>query len=486
MELSTYLCALLHYALKQELIQEETFEDYQEILFSFFNEPVISCSINDEMSYEDIMKYILSIAYQKKMYPLDTIDEMDAFEAKIMDLIMPTPKDVKRLFQQKAKTSSEDATNYLFHVSKAVNYVKTKRLKENVSWETKSTYGKLELTINLAKPEKDPRDIAKALEQENDTSPNIPKCVICKENEQNYHNARMNLRIVPMVLGDELWHFQYSPYQYYDEHAIILHDEHRPMHVYEKTFTYLFDFVDQFPTYFIGSNAGLPIVGGSILNHDHFQGGKYHFPIEQAEVLYQIEKEDAIISLLKWPLSTIRIQSKQREACIKYGTNVLNTWQNYKNEPLDIIPYTQQTPHQAITPIVRMHGSSYELDIILRNNRINDVYPSGIFHPHEDVWHIKKENIGLIEAMGLAILPGRLKNELEAIIHSFDKSDIENPSLAKHQDWIKYLKEKYKTINLDILKDEIGLKFERILEDAGVFKQDLAGIDTFIRFINQV
>ena len=483
---SLYLCALLSYVLKNNLIDKKRYLDHQNILFSFFNEPIGACEVGLNLSYDEIMSYLLKIAYDRKMYLLDSIDEMDAFEAKIIDLLMPSPTIVKKTFKEKMKISPDHATDYLFKLSENVNYIKVKRLKENVHWESKSAYGKLELTINLAKPEKDPRDIAKALEFKPTSLSDIPKCVICKENEQNYHNARMNLRIVPIVLGNELWHFQYSPYQYYNEHAIILHDEHRPMHVYEKTFTYLFDFLDQFPSYFIGSNAGLPIVGGSILNHDHFQGGKYHFPIEKADVLYQIENENVMINLLKWPLSTIRIQSQNKEKCMYYGIKVLKRWQDYENKALRIIPFTDQTPHQAITPIVRKRDNLYELDIILRNNRTDETYPQGIFHPHEDVWHIKKENIGLIEAMGLAILPGRLKVELEDMIKVFNQDFYHETSLEKHQDWIIYLKHKYKTLDLDILKFEMGLKFERILEDAGVFKQDKEGIDAFIRFANQL
>ncbi|TNF07565.1 MAG: galactose-1-phosphate uridylyltransferase, partial [Bacillota bacterium] len=344
MQISSYLCALIQYAQKHQLIDEVLLKERKKVLFSLYGEEEISCNILETYRFEQIMYVLLKKAYSLNLYPIDTIDEMDAFEAKLIDILMPTPEEVKSKFHTYYLESPKKATNYLYQLSQDVNYIKVNRLKENVSWTYPSRYGKLGVTINLAKPEKDPRDIAKAKDLDTSKSHHfIPKCVICKENEHNYYNARMNLRIVPMTLGNEKWHFQYSPYQYYNEHAIILHDEHKPMQIKDKTFTYLLDFVDQFSEYFIGSNADLPIVGGSILNHDHFQAGKYKFPIEDAKIIDTIQKDEVSISILKWPLSTIRISSKYRDEVIKYAKHYFHAWKTYANPKLSIIPATGDT-----------------------------------------------------------------------------------------------------------------------------------------------
>ncbi len=484
MNLNLCLCQLIEYGKKQGIITD--LYSAEKKLKTLFEVDELICQNNLEVNYQETMDALLKIAYQMELYPVDTIDEMDAFEAKIIDCIMPEPEEVKNTFLSKYKKHPEDATNYLYKLSQDVNYIKVLRLKENKSWTYESEYGNIELTINLAKPEKDPRDIAKALKQKSEKQEGIPLCVICKENEQNYHNARMNLRIVPFKLGEELWHFQYSPYQYYNEHAIILHDEHRPMKISLKTMDYLLDFVDQFPTYFIGSNADLPIVGGSILNHDHFQAGKYHFPIENAKTLYQLTLKDIKIEHLNWPLSTVRLTSYNRELIKEYFNAYFDLWLNYENKDLNIIPKTNETRHQTITPIVRKINDCYEVDLILRNNRVNDQYPDGIFHPHQDVQHIKKENIGLIEAMGLAILPGRLKKELEDIKNAINHHGKLNDELIKHEPWIIELKHNYHEISLDDLKREVGKKFSRVLEDAGVFKLDEQGKKAIISFIESI
>ena len=487
MSYQAVLCDLIEYAKTHHILDEHRMEEQKEVLFSLFNEPVQECKVSSPKTYEQIMHVLLKRAYELNLYPIDTIDEMDAFEAKIIDILMPTPTDVKATFKNLYDQSPKKATDYLYRLSQDVNYIKVKRLKENVSWTYRSRYGQIGLTINLAKPEKDPRDIAKAKDLDHSNSRMfVPKCVICKENERNYYNARMNLRMVPLVLGDETWHFQYSPYQYYNEHAIILHDEHKPMKINEKTFTYLFDFVDQFNSYFIGSNADLPIVGGSILNHDHFQAGKYKFPIEDAKVLYSFEKDECEVQLLKWPLSTIRIRSANRYQIEKLGRYYHRKWLTYENQDLDIIPKTEHIYHQTITPIVRKKKNIYELDLILRNNRTNETYPDGIFHPHHDVWHIKKENIGLIEAMGLAILPGRLKLELQEIKECINFKNEPTQSLEKHIHWLDMLKKKYLHITEEDLLIEVGKIFERVLEDAGVFKQNRLGINALKEFMNQI
>jgi galactose-1-phosphate uridylyltransferase family 2/galactokinase len=431
-----------------------------------------------DMNLDHALQLMIDRGYTLNLFSPNTTEERDAFEAYLYDFVMEEPKVVKQNFKDKYLVSPDFATQYLYQLSKDVNYIKSERLKQNTKWRYEGTYGPLEITINLAKPEKDPRDIAKAKDL---IVEGRPKCVLCKENEHNYWNARMNLRIVPIILGGELWHFQYSPYLYYDEHAIILHDEHRLMKITDKTMDYLFDFVDQFPSYFIGSNADLPIVGGSILNHDHFQGGKYHFPIEEAKTIKTYRYQGIVIEILHWPLSTVRLKSNHRETLKTIVEKIYQAWKAYRNEALEIIPWTKDTPHQTITPIVRKNEGHYEVDLILRNNRTNEIYPDGIFHPHPDVHHIKKENIGLIEAMGLAILPGRLKEEM---IYALDylSLGVMHPSIDKHLPWLDTLQDK-KIHSFEQIQVDIGRRFEKVIEDSGVFKQNKEGIEAFQEFI---
>lgn len=437
--------------------------------------------VDVKIETSQVIQIMIDRGYTLKLFSPNTLDERDAFEAYLFDQVMEEPQVVKRRFHELYQRQPEQATSYLYHLSEDVNYIKGERLKQNIKWRYQGIYGPLEMTINLAKPEKDPRDIAKAKDL---LIQGRPKCVLCKENEHNYWNARMNLRIVPIQLGGELWHFQYSPYLYYDEHAIILHDEHRPMKITDKTMDYLFDFVDMFPEYFIGSNADLPIVGGSILNHDHFQGGKYHFPIEDAKTIKTYQYLQTTVEMIHWPLSTLRLKGKDRHELKDLFLQIYQTWKVYRNESLDIIPMTHDTPHQTITPIVRKKDMLYEVDLILRNNRTSEQYPDGIFHPHQDVHHIKKENIGLIEAMGLAILPGRLKDEM---IHAMDylTQDKMDPSIKKHLPWLNELKEK-KIHSFEQIQMEIGRRFERVIEDSGVFKQNKEGIEAFQQFIESL
>lgn len=435
------------------------------------------------LDINNVLESLLDYAYKLGLFPLDTITERDSFEALIFDQIMPSPKQTKTIFKKLFKEDRDLATSFLFNLSKDVNYIKTERTNKNLNWIYPSTYGDLQITINLSKPEKDPKDIARALEKKDEHIDGVPKCVLCKENEQNYHNARMNLRIVPLELHHELWHFQYSPYAYYNEHAIILSDKHRDMKISNLTFEYLLDFVDLLPAYFIGSNADLPIVGGSILNHDHFQAGRHHFPIEKAKTLKTYnDLEEITISHLVWPLSTIRCASKNRKHLSLFADHILTQWKAYSNPSLDIIAKTNE-PHQTITPILRKEKDVYVFDLILRNNRTTEEYPDGIFHPHKDVHHIKKENIGLIEAMGLAVLPARLKTELS---HAYQFLTLGRnfEDLQIHKVWLAELKQKGVVTFEDDLYSEVGKKFVRVLEDAGVFKLDSAGtqaMDDFIR-----
>ncbi len=477
---------LILYAKSHALIDDSHMEISKQKLIHLYQVDDFALMSNEKtQDFFKILEVLVHQGFQLGLYAPDTIDERDAFEAKLMDLVMPSPDEVKQQFHEKYKVKPELATNYLFQLSCDVNYIKTKRLKENIHWIYSGKYGNLEMTINLAKPEKDPKSIALELSNPVIQDINIPKCVLCKENEQNYHNARMNLRIVPIDLGDELWHFQYSPYQYYQEHAIILHDDHRPMCIWHKTFEYLLDFVDQFPSYFIGSNADLPIVGGSILNHDHFQAGRHTFPIEYAEVIKSYQKGSVTIEHIKWPLSTLKLTSTSRNELSLLASQFLEGWKQYENIDLDIVPYSKHIPHQTITPIVRKKAQIYQLYLVLRNNRTNEHYPDGIFHPHTDVHHIKKENIGLIEAMGLAILPGRLKKELDLIEDVLNGKKQVEDSLVKHQAWIQFLKsEQIKTY--EQLLHQVGIKFERVLEDSGVFKLDQFGISAMDQWIRQI
>jgi UDPglucose--hexose-1-phosphate uridylyltransferase len=444
--------------------------------------------IEEKEEIEYVMNRIIDHAVAQKLIPENNIDERDAFEAGLFNCVMPAPKEVKEQFNQLFSESPSKATDYLYKLSKDVNYIKTKRLEKNIHWTYHGIYGKLELTINLSKPEKDPKEIALMKDKVNSNHQGLPLCVICKENEQNYHNARMNLRIIPITLGNEQWHFQYSPYLYYPEHCIILHDIHKPMKISHQTFKYLLDFVDMFPNYFIGSNADLPIVGGSILNHDHFQGGKHSFPIEHAKEIRDFGKvQNVSVSHLFWPLSTIRLKSSDRNSLYMLATKLYDAWLNYENIELDIINSSNGIPHQTITPILRKSDGLYEMDIILRNNRTSDEFPDGIFHPHNEVHHIKKENIGLIEAMGLAILPGRLRSELK-LIENFINHEIEFPNeIEKHKEWILDIQSRgNREVNQKYLLDEVARKFELVIEHSGVFKQDRRGLNGMHQFILKV
>lgn len=429
---------------------------------------------------ETTLTSLLDSGFNRNLFEPNTVAERDAFEAYLFDFIMPSPTETKMTFLRLYQQNPEKAFNYLYELSVDVNYIKRKRNQLNVSFSYPSKYGMIDLTINLSKPEKDPKDIAKALEQQN-LPKTGPKCLICKENEHNYENARMNLRIIPITLHKRLWHFQYSPYAYFPEHCIILSDTHVPMKMCDETFHYLLDFIDYMPDYFIGSNADIPIVGGSILDHDHFQGGKFHFPIEYAESIKTYTSGEVTLNHLNWPLSTIRLESEHRDALLNLAKRIRMVWSTYDHEALDIVSKSYGL-HNTITPIARKLNHVYQIDIILRNNRVNSTYPEGIFHPHRDVQHIKKENIGLIEAMGLAILPGRLKTELTKGL-DFILNGTVYPELAIHQSWLDSLKQSNKVHTMFDLEQAVGEKFQSVLEHAGVFKLNPEGIRAMDKFI---
>lgn len=442
----------------------------------------------------EIMNPIIHWAFQNSLLKENTVTERDIFDAALMDCLMPRPSELTRKFYHYYQDDPSKATDFFYHISKASNYIHMDRISNNLDWKVETAYGNLDITINLSKPEKDPKEIAKLKEL---PSSHYPTCLLCKENVgykgSIRHPARSNHRIIPIKLNSEKWNVQYSPYVYYNEHCIVFRDEHVPMKINEDTFRRLLDFVETFPHYFVGSNADLPIVGGSILSHDHFQGGRYTFALEKAEIYYSFtvtEFPDVKFGIVDWPMSVIRVSGKKQEV-EKATSYIWKTWQGYQDESVEIYSHTEETPHNTVTPIARRRGTAYEMDIVLRNNRTSEKYPSGIFHPHEELHHIKKENIGLIEVMGLAILPGRLAEELELLgqylVQKIEKGNWDE-ALVKHYHWYNELQEMYTFTAenvADILQQEVGKKFKTVLEHAGVFKCDEKGKQAFISFVEK-
>lgn len=425
----------------------------------------------------------------------DSVTSRDLFDTRLMDCLTPRPAQVQETFWKKYAESPETATDWYYKFSQDTNYIRRYRIEKDLKWKSESPYGKLDITINLSKPEKDPKAIAAAGKaRAGDAS--WPKCLLCPENEgyagRPDHPARQNHRIIPLTLDGDPWALQYSPYVYYNEHCIVLNTRHVPMKVSRKAFTRLFDFVRLFPHYFIGSNADLPIVGGSILSHDHFQGGRYEFPMARAKACRSFIVpgfEDIDAAVIKWPLSVIRIQSKDTKRLVELADHILTAWRGYTDEDAFIFSETDGTPHNTITPIARARGGFYEIDLVLRNNITTEEHPLGVYHPHEQWHHIKKENIGLIEVMGLAVLPARLLSEMEAVKDCIlsGKDLRASEKTAKHADWVDEWLPRRPGLSArnvdDILKEEIGNVFTHVLEDAGVYKQDTAGQAAFDRFI---
>ncbi|WML48303.1 UDP-glucose--hexose-1-phosphate uridylyltransferase [Neobacillus sp. PS3-34] len=445
----------------------------------------------------EILNRILNWAYENGVLLSNTTTERDVLDTEIMNCMLPRPSEVIRKFKQHYKESPEKATTRFYELAVSSNYVRADRITKNIQWKTATPYGEFDITINLAKPEKDPKEIA--LIKSNAVS-SYPKCLLCHDNE-GYKGtlslpARGNHRIIPISLSGEDWFLQYSPYVYYHEHCIVFSKEHVPMKICSKTFKRLLDFTEQFPHYFIGSNADLPIVGGSILTHDHFQGGRYSFAMEKAEVVDSVilNRFPSIkIGILNWPLSVIRIQGEKDDVG-KAAEFIWRAWKEYSDAAVDVFPYSERTPHNTVTPIARRRGDLFEMDIVLRNNRTSGEFPDGIFHPHKQHHHIKKENIGLIEVMGLAVLPGRLTKELDQIseyLLSPVKREKWNPDLLKHWEWYQELQQKkYSNITREsvkkLIKREVGLKFQQVLENAGVFKQNEEGRRAFHEFFQFV
>jgi len=445
---------------------------------------------------EDILKGLLDYACEQGIIE-DSITYRDLFDTKIMSLLMPRPSEVIRTFWDLyEEESAQAATDYYYNLSRNSDYIRRYRIVKDQKWVTKTPYGDLDITINLSKPEKDPKAIAAA---KNAKQAGYPKCLLCVENEgyagRVNHPARQNHRIIPVTINDSKWGFQYSPYVYYNEHCIVFNSQHVPMKIEHATFCKLFDFVKQFPHYFVGSNADLPIVGGSILSHDHFQGGHYEFAMAKAPVeeTFTVEGfEDVNAGIVQWPMSVIRLSGKDTDRIIALADVVLNKWREYTDEEAFIYAYTDGEPHNTITPIARKRGENYELDLVLRNNITTEDHPMGVYHPHAKLHHIKKENIGLIEVMGLAVLPARLKSEMaqlkEAILTGADIRADE--VLEKHADWVEEFSGKYEKIdesNIDkVIEDEIGLVFMQVLEDAGVYKRTAEGKAAFRRFCSEI
>ena len=441
---------------------------------------------------EEILDVLLADACSRGLTQ-DSVVYRDLFDTKLMNALMPRPSQVREAFWKEYKESPEKATEYFYKLSQDSNYIRRYRVCKDMKWVTATEYGDLDITINLSKPEKDPKAIAAARTQKQS---GYPKCLLCIQNEgyagRVNHPARQNHRIIPITINQSQWGFQYSPYVYYNEHCIVFCGEHSPMKIDRSTFVKLFDFVGQFPHYFLGSNADLPIVGGSILTHDHFQGGHYEFAMAKAPIETPVTipgYEDVEAGIVKWPMSVIRIRHNDRERLIDLADHILKAWRGYTDEESFIFAETDGEPHNTITPIARKVGDMFELDLALRNNLTTDEYPLGVYHPHAEKHNIKKENIGLIEVMGLAILPARLKTELQDLAdYIIEKKDIRsNEALEKHADWVESFLPKHPELNkdnvMDILKEEVGHVFVGVLEDAGVYKCTPEGRKAFMRFI---
>lgn len=426
----------------------------------------------------------------------DTRTDEDLFDTKLMDCLLARPSEITAEFEARYKISPKEATDWYYEFSRDTNYIRVDRVSKDLKWQADSPYGKLDITINLSKPEKDPKAIAAArtIKQSG-----YPKCALCRENEgfagDLSHAARENHRLIPITLAGEDYFLQYSPYVYYNEHCIVLNKNHVPMKINRATFDKLFEFITKFPHYMLGSNADLPIVGGSILTHDHFQGGHYEFPMTRANAETELTfkgYEDVKACIVKWPMSVIRLDGSDRNRLAELAEKILNVWRTYSDEAADIFAESDGEKHNTITPIARRRNDLYEMDLVLRNNRTTEENPLGIFHPHAKLHHIKKENIGLIEVMGLAVLPGRLRNEMQDLKKAMlEGADIRaDEVLSKHADWADEIKEKHPDFNEsnadDIIKAEIGLVFSEVLEDAGVYKRNADGKAAFMRFIDAV
>ena len=449
-----------------------------------------------EEALETILNELMDEAHAQGILKEDSIVYRDLFDTKIMSVLVPRPGEVIGRFRKLYAEDPRKATDYFYKLSCDTNYIRRYRIKKDLKWVTDTEYGELDITINLSKPEKDPKAIAAAKLAKQS---GYPKCLLCMENVgyagRVNHPARQNHRIIPVTIQDSRWGFQYSPYVYYNEHCIVFNYQHVPMKIDHAAFCKLFDFVKQFPHYFVGSNADLPIVGGSILSHDHFQGGCYEFAMAKAPVEREISFagfEDVKAGIVKWPMSVIRLDCADRERLIELADRILLAWRGYTDEAAFVFAETDGEPHNTITPIARKRDGLFELDLVLRNNITTKEHPLGVYHPHAKLHHIKKENIGLIEVMGLAVLPARLKDEMAALQKAvLEGADLRaDEALAKHAAWVEEFTPKYESVteeNIEgIIRKEIGLVFSEVLEDAGVYKCTAEGREAFLRFTGSV
>ena len=494
MNVDTYIASLVQYGLDCELIEpcDRTYITNQ--LLQALDLDSCEPAAPAEMPLEEILKGLLDDAVARGVCN-DDITSRDLLDTKLMGVLTPPPREVRKKFSALYEQSPEAATDWYYRFSQDTDYIRSYRIAKDMRWKTDTEYGKLDITINLSKPEKDPKAIAAA---KHAPQSGYPKCQLCPENEgyagRMNHPARQNHRIIPLEIAGADWFLQYSPYVYYNEHCIAFNASHTPMKIDRSAFEKLLDFVTIFPHYFIGSNADLPIVGGSILSHEHFQGGRYCFPMEQAPVEQEITfrgYEDVKAELVKWPMSVIRLDCPDKDRLVDLADRILTAWRGYTDKDAFIFGETDGEPHNTITPIARRRGADYELDLVLRNNITTEEHPLGVYHSHAELHHIKKENIGLIEVMGLAVLPSRLKGELAALEEAIlTGNDIaSDPILSKHVPWVEELKTRYtftKENTNHILKEEVGQVFCKVLEHAGVYKHTGEGINAFLRFIDAI
>ena len=494
MNINTAVKSLVRYAIDNEMIEKwDEIWAINTVCQALNMDSFEDCEA-ENAELEDILASILDYAVENGLCE-DSVVYRDLFDTKIMGLLTPRPSEVISKFQFLYIRDKKSATDYYYKLCQDSDYIRRYRIKNDLKWITKTEYGDIDITINLSKPEKDPKAIAAALKMK---ATSYPKCLLCKENEgymgRINHPARQNHRIIPMTLGGENFFMQYSPYVYYNEHCIVFNAEHTPMKIDKPAFSKLLDFVEKFPHYFVGSNADLPIVGGSILTHEHFQGGNYEFAMAKAPIETEVTFsgfEDVQAGIVKWPMSVIRIKGTDKARLVELADKVLTTWRGYTDKDSFIYAETEGTPHNTITPIARMRNGQFELDLVLRNNITTEDCPLGYYHPHPEYHHIKKENIGLIEVMGLAVLPSRLKNEMavlgKAMVNGEDISA--NETIASHKEWAEMIMQKY-DINEDnveeILQKEIGIVFTSILGQCGVYSRDDEGKAGFLRFIESV
>ncbi|MDK0572819.1 UDP-glucose--hexose-1-phosphate uridylyltransferase [Clostridium perfringens] len=493
--LNALIDRLIEISINNNLIEDMDTVYTRNRLLSLFNENSYTlCEEKLTLSFHETLNELINIAIEKNIIE-DALYSKDIFSSDIMNIFLPTPSLINKEFYKRYAISPKESTDYFYSLSKSSNYIRTDRIAKNINFKAPSKYGTMDITINLSKPEKDPKEIALA---RNSVKSNYPKCLLCIENEGYEgtvtHPDRANHRMIRLDLNDRTWMLQYSPYLYYNEHCIILSEDHVPMKIDISTFKNLLSFVDKFPHYFAGSNADLPIVGGSILSHEHYQGGNHRFPMNDAKKLFDFSIEgfeDVECEAIKWPISTIRLRGKNIDSLVLASDLILKKWRDYSDETLDILAYSNSEMHNTITPMVRKEDGKFVVDLSLRNNRTSKEHPLGIFHPHEEVHHIKKENIGLIEVMGLAVLPGRLLKELEKI-KEYLRDEISLDNIEEyHRPWALELKKKFDYLKSstdlnDFVNKELSNKFVSVLEHCGVFKLNEEGLEGFKRFTNSL